>query len=138
MGLYGNMLTNFQALFIDLQSFDMKAKTNSGYDTTKDKNGNNSVIIDFRGCFQNLTANEIKSSNGNLIIVISGNLWSNTQLILGNFVKNPEDNLTYRLKRNNPWVKEAGFYYYDVTQVTGDDGSLVVEPNFNTGSKDLA
>lgn len=137
MGIYGNQLTHFQAQFVDLQTFDMKAKINSGFDTTKDKNDDAAVTQDFRGCFQNITANEVKDNAGNLLTVVSGNLWSDTSLILGNFIKNPDDSFTYRIKKLNSWDREGGFFYYDVIQVAGDDGTFTDDTEFNEGVADL-
>jgi hypothetical protein len=137
MGIYGNILMNFQALFIDLTSFDMLPLVNSGFDRTKDRDEETAITTAFRGCFQNIAARETRNTGGNLTTVISGNLWSDTPLKIGNFVYNPEDLATYRIKRINPWTKEAGYSYYDVVQVTGDDGSLTVEPDFDLGEASL-
>jgi hypothetical protein len=137
MGIYGNIILNFQSQFIDLTSFDMLPLVNSGFDTTKDRNSNVSTITTFRGCFQNLTANQLKNNNGNLVTTDNGNLWSNTKLVLGNFVNNPVDGYTYRIKSENTWDRESGFFYYDVVQVVGDDGTFTVEPEFNEGVDNL-
>jgi hypothetical protein len=132
-GLYGNMMSYFQGQFIDLEYFDMLPKINAGYDDTKTKEGETAITTDFRGCFQNLASNEVKDSNGNISTVISGNLWSDIKLELGIFVKNPEENPIYRVKKDNPWNREGGFYYYDVIQVVGDDGKITKDIIFNKG-----
>lgn len=137
MGIYGNIIMNFQALFIDLTSFDMLPLVNSGFDKTKDRNEATAVTVNFRGCFENLSTNETRNVSGNLTTVVSGNLWSNTSLPLGNFVYKPDDLATYRIKKNNSWDKESGFFYYDVIQVTGDDGSFTIEPAFDLGEASL-
>jgi hypothetical protein len=134
MGVYGNMMSYFQVQFIDLEYFDMLPKINAGYDITKDKEGNvNGVHLAFRGCFQNLTGNEAKDSNGNLVYVVSGDLWSDTKLSLGLFVKNPLEAFIYRLQRENAWNKEGEFYSYKVVQVVGDDGTLTNDIIFDKG-----
>jgi hypothetical protein len=131
-GIYGNMLASFQALFIDLNYFDMLPKVNSSFDITKDRDGQTVIPIIIRGCFQNMTANQGKDANGNYIRVKSGNLWTDTELSLGKFVQDV-DLIVYRLKGENGWNKEGGFWYYDCEQVVGDDGRLTVDPDFNTG-----
>jgi hypothetical protein len=127
------MMSYFQGQFIDLKNFDMLPLINAGYDVTKTREGENSVTTDFRGCFQNLSANEAKDSNGNIVIVVSGNLWSDIKLVLGTFVKNLDDDFIYRVKKENTWNREGGFYYYDVVQVVGDDGTITNDVDFNTG-----
>lgn len=138
-GLYGNMLSYFQGQFIDLENFDMLPLINSGYDNTKTKDEEIATVTNFRGCFQNLKGNETKDSNGNLVFVVSGDLWSETKLNLGTFVRDPEDDeYVYRIMKENGWNKEGGFYYYSVDQLVGDDGQLTNDVEFNEGEDNFS
>jgi hypothetical protein len=138
MGIYGNMMVYFQAQFIDLVYFDMIPSINAGYDTTKNREGFiTGDPIDFRGCFQNVTGNEVKESNGNLVNVVSGDLWSNVKLTLGVFVKDPLEDYVYRVTKENTWKKEGEFYNYSVTLIVGDDGQLTNDVIFDKGENNF-
>lgn len=132
MGVYGNMMNYFQVQFVDIEYFDMLPLMNSGYDKTKDREGDIAIIETIRGCFQNMRGNQAKTSNGNLITVQTGDVWTETELKLGKFLS--FNNFTYRIVNQNEWNREAGFYSYAVEQVTGDDGSLTIIPDYNKGT----
>lgn len=134
-GLYGNMLSYFQGQFIELEYFDMQPLVNAGYDTSKTRDDGSSRTTGFRGCFQNMLGNEAKDSNGHITFVLTGDLWSYDKLLLGKFVKVPNEEAVYRIKKEKGWNREGGFYYYSVVQVVGDDGQITTDVIFDKGEE---
>jgi hypothetical protein len=137
-GLYGNMMTYFQGQFVDMINFDMLPNINSGFDTTKTRDGQPVTPLPFRGCFHDMQGDEAKDANGNLVITACGDLWSDTSLSLGTFIQIVGTKPVYRIKEEKAWENQGGFFWYHVEQVLGDDGTLTVEPEFNLGEGNFA
>ena len=127
MGLHGNPVLNFPADFEDVNYFSITPLVNAGY--TRGTESTISVIK------HNITPNEIKDSNGNLVLTASFNIWSIEGLVDGNCIET-EDNV-YRLQKSNDWDKQAGFFVYDAIRLVGDDSGLTNDVEFSEGEDDF-
>jgi hypothetical protein len=126
MAIYGDMLLYFTEQFETTEFFDMVAKHGSGYDIVT----GSSIYIEI--IKHNLTANEIKSSNGNLVNTASFDVWTRSTELDGKFMSGEEG--VFRLQKNNNWIRQAGFYAYDVIKVVGDDGQLTNDNELDLGT----
>lgn len=134
MGLYGSMLCSFAGQMIDVEIYDMLPLVNSGYDITKDRNGNANSIKIVQGILQNIKPNVVTISQGNTVTILTGNAWLQSSDEAGKYLKS--EGIVFKLISLNPWKKEGDFCYYEIEQVVGDDGTLTNSPDFNTGKAD--
>ena len=135
MGIYGNMMNSFQALFKDLEYFDMLPLINSGYDITKDREGDDTEPETIRGSIQNIKSNSAKTSNGNFIIVRSGTLWTEELRELGKFIR--DSGVNYRIMQYNGWDEYGGFHKYELEEVVGNPSDASEELEINTGEQEM-
>jgi hypothetical protein len=120
MGVYGDMLLYWPEQRRALTLFDMKPKINGGWDKVVDQQGK-LITQTITGVYQNTGGDSTVDSNGNLVHKKSLELWTETGELDDKFIT--YEGHTYRLKGDNQWKSEGGFYRYTLEKVVGNNGT---------------
>ena len=130
MSVYGDMLLYWPEQRRSLTVFDMKPKINGGWDKVVDQQGN-LITQTITGVYQNTSGDQTVDSNGNLVHKKSLELWTETKGLEDKFTT--YENSIYRLKADNQWESEGGFYRYTLEKVVGNDGTESDNATWNIG-----
>lgn len=131
MSVYGDMLLYWPEQRRSLTLFDMKPKVNGGWDKVVDQNGD-LITITVTGVYQNTSGDSTVDSNGNLVHKKQLELWTETGGLEDKFTT--YENKIYRLKADNQWESEGGFYRYTLEKVVGNNGTESDNATWNTSS----
>ena len=129
MSVYGDMLLYWPEQRRSLTLFDMKPKVNGGWDKVVDQNGD-LITITVTGVYQNTSGDSTVDSNGNLVHKKQLELWTETGGLEDKFTT--YENKIYRLKADNQWESEGGFYRYTLEKVVGNNGTESDNATWNT------
>jgi hypothetical protein len=129
MSVYGDMLLYWPEQRRDLTLFDMKPKINGGWEQVVDQSGE-LITITITGVYQNTSGDSTVDSNGNLVHKKSLELWTETSGLEDKFTT--YEGNTYRLKADNQWESEGGFYRYTLEKVVGNNGAESDNAAWNT------
>ena len=124
MSIYGDMLDFFPEQTITIPYFDMEALQNDNY-------GPRIYEMTTRGIVQTAKSSQ-EERNNNLVRESRYSWWTASGLLLGRFVQ--YDGITFRLKSDNDWPTQAGYFEYELEEVVGSNGSQSITPAWNTGS----
>lgn len=125
-GVYGNQLLFFPEQRRSLTVYAMTPKINGGWDVVP----NSSLTI--TGVYQNTTGDQTVEQNGNLVHKKGLELWTETAGLTDMFTTYEGD--VYRLKSDNQWSAEGGFYRYSLEKVVGNNGTESDSATWNLGS----
>ena len=131
MSAYGNMLLFFPEQRRSLPLYEMKPKVNGGWDKVLDQSGN-LITITITGVYQNTSGNSTTEQGGNLVHKKQLELWTETGGLSDKFTD--YQGSVYRLKSDNDWESEGGFYRYSLEKVVGNNGAESDNAAWNTGS----
>ena len=129
MSVYGDMLLYWPEQRRSLTVFDMRPKINGGWDKVVDQQGN-LITTTITGVYQNTSGDQTVDSNGNLVHKKSLELWTETKGLEDKFTT--YENSIYRLKADNQWESEGGFYRYTLEKVVGNNGTESDNATWNT------
>ena len=129
MSVYGDMLLYWPEQRRALTVFDMTPKINGGWQPVLDQNGD-LIETAITGVYQNTSGDSTVDSNGNLVHKKSLELWTETRGLEDKFTTY-EGNI-YRLKADNQWESEGGFYRYTLEKVVGNNGTESDNATWNT------
>jgi hypothetical protein len=125
MSVYGEMLLSFPEQFINVPYFDMQPLINDSYGQRENQVSINCII-------QNKTSG-VKDSNGNLVRNSSYYLWATRKLIAGKFIE--WQGHIYRLIVDNDWLREGGFWSYEIEKLVGSNGNVITQTWENGSSQ---
>ena len=131
MSVYGDMLLYWPEQRRELTLFDMKPKINGGWDKVVDQSGK-LITQTITGVYQNTSGDQTTDSNGNLVHKKSLELWTETKGLEDKFTT--YEGSIYRLKADNQWESEGGFYRYTLEKVVGNNGPESDNATWNTSS----
>ena len=131
MSVYGDMLLYWPEQRRSLTIYDMKPKINGGWDKVVDQSGN-LITTTITGVFQNTSGDSTTDSNGNLVHKKQLELWTETGGLEDKFTTYKGS--VYRLKTDNDWESEGGFYRYQLEKVVGNNGTESDNATWNIGS----
>lgn len=131
MSVYGDMLLYWPEQRRELTLFDMKPKINGGWDKVLDQSGN-LITQTITGVYQNTSGDQTTDSNGNLVHKKSLELWTETGGLGDKFTT--YEGSIYRLKADNQWESEGGFYRYTLEKVVGNNGTESDNATWNTSN----
>ena len=131
MSVYGDMLLYWPEQRRSLVVFDMKPKINGGWDKVVDQSGN-LITQTITGVYQNTGGDSTVDSNGNLVHKKSLELWTETGGLDDKFTT--YENNIYRLKGDNQWESEGGFFRYTLEKVVGNNGTESDNATWNTSN----
>ena len=129
MSVYGDMLLYFPEQRRALTVFDMTPKINGGWNKVVDQSGN-LITQTITGVYQNTGGDQTVDSNGNLVHKKSLELWTETKGLDDKFTT--YEGSIYRLKADNQWESEGGFYRYTLEKVVGNNGTESDNATWNT------
>lgn len=129
MSVYGDMLLHFPDQRRALTVFDMTPKINGGWNKVVDQSGN-LITQTITGVYQNTGGDQTVDSNGNLVHKKSLELWTETKGLDDKFTT--YEGSIYRLKADNQWESEGGFYRYTLEKVVGNNGTESDNATWNT------
>lgn len=131
MSVYGDMLLYWPEQRRSLTLFDMTPKINGGWNKVTDQSGN-LITQTITGVYQNTSGDSTTDSNGNLVHKKQLELWTETGGLSDKFTI--FNGSVYRLKSDNDWESEGGFYRYQLEKVVGNNGTESDNATWNTGS----
>ena len=131
MSVYGDMLLYWPEQRRSLTVYDMKPKINGGWDKVVDQSGN-LITTTITGVYQNTSGDSTTDSNGNLVHKKQLELWTETGGLSDKFTT--YNGSVYRLKSDNNWESEGGFYRYQLEKVVGNNGTESDNATWNIGS----
>lgn len=131
MSVYGDMLLYFPEQRRALTIFDMRPKINGGWDKVVDQQGK-LITQTITGVYQNTGGDQTVDANGNLVHKKSLELWTETEGLDDKFTT--YENSIYRLKGDNQWESEGGFYRYTLEKVVGNNGTESDNATWNTSN----
>lgn len=131
MSVYGDMLLYWPEQRRSLTVYDMKPKINGGWDKVVDQSGN-LITTTITGVYQNTSGDSTTDSNGNLVHKKQLELWTETGGLSDKFTT--YNGSVYRLKSDNDWESEGGFYRYQLEKVVGNNGTESDNATWNIGS----
>ena len=129
MSVYGDMLLYWPEQRRSLVVFDMTPKINGGWNKVVDQSGN-LITQTITGVYQNTGGDQTVDSNGNLVHKKSLELWTETKGLDDKFTT--YEGSIYRLKADNQWESEGGFYRYTLEKVVGNNGTESDNATWNT------
>ena len=130
MSVYGDMLLYWPEQRRSLTLFDMTPKINGGWTKVTDQNGN-LITTTITGVFQNTSGDSTADSNGNLVHKKQLELWTEIGELEDKFTTYKGS--VYRLKTDNDWESEGGFYRYQLEKVVGNNGTESDNATWNLG-----
>lgn len=130
MSVYGDMLLFWPEQRRSLSLFDMKPKINGGWEKVVDQSGN-LITITITGVYQNTSGDSTVDSNGNLVHKKQLELWTETGGLADKFTN--YNGSIYRLKSDNDWESEGGFFRYQMEKVVGNNGTESDNATWNLG-----
>ena len=131
MSVYGDMLLYWPEQRRSLTLYDMTPKINGGWDKVLDQSGN-LITTTITGVFQNTSGDSTTEGNGNLVHKKQLELWTETGGLSDKFTD--YQGSVYRLKSDNDWESEGGFYRYSLEKVVGNNGAESDNATWNTGA----
>ena len=131
MSVYGDMLLYWPEQRRSLTLYDMTPKINGGWDKVVDQSGN-LITTTITGVYQNTSGDSTTDQNGNLVHKKQLELWTETGGLSDKFTD--YQGSVYRLKSDNDWESEGGFYRYQLEKVVGNNGAESDNATWNTGS----
>ena len=131
MSVYGDKLVYWPEQRRSLTLFDMTPKINGGWTKVTDQSGN-LITQTITGVYQNTSGDSTTDSNGNLVHKKQLELWTETGGLSDKFTT--YNGSVYRLKSDNDWESEGGFYRYQLEKVVGNNGTESDNATWNTGS----
>lgn len=131
MSVYGDMLLYWPEQRRSLTLYDMTPKINGGWDKVTDQSGN-LITITITGVYQNTSGDATADQNGNLVRKKQLELWTETGGLSDKFTD--YQGSVYRLKSDNDWESEGGFYRYSLEKVVGNNGAESDNATWNTGA----
>ena len=129
MSVYGDMLLYWPEQRRSLVIFEMRPKINGGWEQVVDQEGK-LITQTITGVYQNTSGDQTVDSNGNLVHKKSLELWTETKGLEDKFTT--YENSIYRLKADNQWESEGGFYRYTLEKVVGNNGTESDNATWNT------
>lgn len=132
MSVYGDMLLFWPEQRRSLTLFDMKPKINGGWDKVTDPLSGQVITITITGVYQNTGGDATIDGNGNLVHKKQMELWTETGGLSDKFTE--YQGSTYRLKSDNDWESEGGFFRYSLEKVVGNNGTESDNAAWNTGA----
>ena len=136
MSVYGDMLLYFPEQRRSLAVYDMTPKINGGWDKVTDPQTGKVITQTITGVFQNTAGDQTRDSNGNLVHTKGMELWTETGGLADKFTE--YQGSTYRLKSDNDWESEGGFFRYQLEKVVGNNGTESDNAAWNTGSNSFS
>ena len=130
-GVYGDILLAWPEQMTALEVYEMSPKVNGGWTVAVDQQGNK-ITRSILGVFQNTRGGGAKDSNGNLAKGDGMELWTAAEGIGGMFLQ--WRGYVYRIKDDNRWIREGGFYRYGLEKVVGNNGTESDDASWNTGA----
>ena len=131
MSVYGDMLLYWPEQRRSLTLYDMTPKVNGGWTKVVDRSGN-LITTTITGVFQNTSGDSTAEQNGNLVHKKQLELWTETGGLSDKFTN--YGGSVYRLKSDNDWESEGGFYRYSLEKVVGNNGTESDNASWNTGA----
>ncbi len=130
-GVYGDMLLAWPEQRRALVLFDMKPKINGGWDKVVDQSGD-LITKTVTGVYQNTSGDSTVDNNGNLVHKKNLEFWTEEKGLDDKFTT--YEGSVYRLKSDNQWESEGGFFRYSLEKVVGNNGTESDNATWNTGS----
>lgn len=131
MSVYGDMLLYWPEQRRSLTVYDMTPKINGGWTKVVDQSGN-LITQTITGVYQNTNGDSTVDQNGNLVHKKQLELWTETGGLSDKFTD--YQGSVYRLKSDNDWESEGGFYRYSLEKVVGNNGAESDNAAWNTGA----
>ena len=121
-GVYGSILVHFPELAIQLPYFNQEARIGAGYEPPTDCRYITCIRQVRRGrTLSGVMKNEANSISPVLKINDTLTICSLEELVVGWFTIYKKE--VYRIARQVDWEREAGFFYYGVEKLIGNDGT---------------
>jgi hypothetical protein len=121
--IYGNSFYSFPERFERVKYFSQEPALNGGYGNQKD-------LGTVKGVFQNKTKG-VKDSNGNLVMQSIYEMWTEQNLVKGNFLEREE--IVYRIMSDAEYEMTGGFNDYQLEKVVGLNGEAEKKLDIDLG-----